>query len=322
MAEPELRRKSLPMFGRPQFKRRKVLGQIKEVSKSTHDSNAEPDVRRKSLPILAQPVPVRRKSLLLDAVSLLQKETLRNRMGNQGSGHRHWKALQHIVCLKSRFPSKPEKPGNETAPVDETTPVAPLVTLEIPKILDITRELEKTINILSKSPGTRTRSEIDILYNWITAQKNMKLFADMSTVTAKGLCQQMGYIKAKPLDIIIHQGERGDFCCILLSGKLSVHARTAQEQDAFETKYIKFPSTLPTSMLGTKVAYLQGREVFGELALLRKKNTRTATIMAGEGMAHIISINKDCYNRLLRNQQSEVNALDIHVITYLTLNFK
>ncbi|ETW09435.1 hypothetical protein, variant 1 [Aphanomyces invadans] len=159
----------------------------------------------------------------------------------------------------------------------------------------------------------------------------------------KNICRELEFLHLRSNDVVVHQGDIGSTCFILISGLVAVYVRSPEEQERFtrlglRKQYPPDPSTtlsgdappvkismdssLPknTSTLqraaapsfGTKVATLKPGATFGEICLIEPDSKRTATVVVDGACssANFIVLTSSSYTKMTATQKTEGTISD------------
>ena len=123
------------------------------------------------------------------------------------------------------------------------------------------------------------QEETDAGEDWMTRILQSKAFLQVPPANIQAMFMRMREIEAKKGDVIINQGEEGDYYYIIKTGKCNV------------TRKSKTGSEL-------KLATLVGGDVFGEEALLSEAKRNASIVMATDGV--LMQLAKNDFNELLK----------------------
>ena len=105
-----------------------------------------------------------------------------------------------------------------------------LIRLPEDLMLRMTPGLKDTLEILSIPPAKRSDEEVKSLYQWIVSQQNISILNGMTSTTACNICREMELQVSERDEVVMHQGDQGFDCYILLTGRVSVYIRDAELQ--------------------------------------------------------------------------------------------
>eukprot|EP00002_Diphylleia_rotans_P030993 TRINITY_DN6416_c0_g2_i1.p1 TRINITY_DN6416_c0_g2~~TRINITY_DN6416_c0_g2_i1.p1 ORF type:complete len:768 (-),score=129.61 TRINITY_DN6416_c0_g2_i1:582-2885(-) len=191
-------------------------------------------------------------------------------------------------------------------------------------------------DILSKNPEERTEDDKNFLRD---CTKRLKFFVNMSPNVHADLCKVMQYVSVPAGEVVFYQGSIGKTFYVILSGSVTVHVKSADEEHQDDRKshagagakdmqgkrasISRLPldkssnassPTVPTIPEATEAPYDFGRlvgtlasgDAFGELALLTNPTApRAASIIAVED-TEFLTIHKTDYDRTLKRIQIQL----------------
>ena len=146
-------------------------------------------------------------------------------------------------------------------------------------MLDIMLTWDQTGSYQVESLEETTDYEDDDSTDWMTRILQTRAFHRIPPANIQAMFMRMESVHHKPGDVIINQGDDGDFFYIIKDGRCMVTRAT------------------PANPKGVKLATLTVGDSFGEEALI-SNNKRNATVtMLTNG--HLMRLNKDDFNSLL-----------------------
>ncbi|KAH9121679.1 hypothetical protein AeMF1_006706, partial [Aphanomyces euteiches] len=193
-------------------------------------------------------------------------------------------------------------------------------------------------------PSERKDTDIAHLYSWLMSQENLSsLFQTMPEKMGKNICRELEFLHLRSNDVIVHQGDIGCTCFILISGLVSVFVRSPDEQlrwtqQGLRDLYPPDPSIgiyaaaaaaaeeaergcattqktphchtgrqLDKAHFGSKVATLKPGATFGEICLIEPDSRRTATVAvdAACSSANFIVLSSSSYTKMTTSQRTE-----------------
>ncbi|KAG9412622.1 hypothetical protein AC1031_015531 [Aphanomyces cochlioides] len=218
------------------------------------------------------------------------------------------------------------------------------VVSRTPELTRITQKLQESIRILKMPPSERKDTDIAHLYSWLMSQENLSsLFQTMPEKMGKNICRELEFLHLRSNDVIVHQGDIGCTCFILISGLVSVFVRSPDEQlrwtqQGLRDLYPPDPSIgiyaaaaavaeeeaergcattqktphhtgrqLDKAHFGSKVATLKPGATFGEICLIEPDSRRTATVAvdAACSSANFIVLSSSSYTKMTTSQRTE-----------------
>ncbi|TMW64266.1 hypothetical protein Poli38472_012888 [Pythium oligandrum] len=202
-----------------------------------------------------------------------------------------------------------------------------------PGLMKINERVLQIIQTLRKPPEDRSENDIKLLYTWLMNQEKISsLFTTMSEVSAKKLCKEMEFLHLKAGDVVVNQGDKGNTCFILLSGLVSVHVRSADDQKKYHrVTRASLDGTSSRQLVdqglitfGPKVVSLTPGATFGELCLIEPDSKRSATVLVDESaqVANFIVLTAASYLRMTRSQTIEGTITDHMAFLQHTLLFR
>ncbi|KDO29994.1 hypothetical protein SPRG_05183 [Saprolegnia parasitica CBS 223.65] len=105
------------------------------------------------------------------------------------------------------------------------------VVIRTPELTRIAQKLQESVRILKMHPSERSDTDVAQLYAWLMSQENLSPV--FKPTIGKNVCREMEFLHLRPNDIIVHQGDIGETCFIVVSGQVGIHVRTPDEQAAF-----------------------------------------------------------------------------------------
>ncbi|OQR98700.1 hypothetical protein ACHHYP_08259 [Achlya hypogyna] len=192
------------------------------------------------------------------------------------------------------------------------------VVIRTPELTRIAQKLQESVRILKMHPHERSDPDVAHLYSWLMSQENLSpLFQTMPEKIGKNICREMEFLHLHPNEIIVHQGDIGETCFIVISGLVAIHVRSPEEQEEFVRSNGRrdFPADPSTSQhearqllasrpsissprrvsafipptpkapvppeglvrMGPRVTVLKAGATFGEICLIEPDSKRTAT---------------------------------------------
>ncbi|ETV80103.1 hypothetical protein, variant 1 [Aphanomyces astaci] len=224
------------------------------------------------------------------------------------------------------------------------------VVSRTPELTRITQKLQESIRILKMDPCDRRDTDIAHLYSWLMSQENLSpLFQTMPEKMGKNICRELEFLHLRSNDVVVHQGDVGSTCFILISGLVAVFVRSPDEQERFtrlglrkcyppdpstSLQHLADPSaskpTPPPSIdpivqrtgsqnfraaamsFGSKVASLKPGATFGEICLIEPDSRRTATVLVDGACssANFIVLTSSSYTKMTATQKTEGTISD------------
>ncbi|ELT96736.1 hypothetical protein CAPTEDRAFT_222490 [Capitella teleta] len=206
--------------------------------------------------------------------------------------------------------------------------------------MGVSNMLQRVLNLISRPPSDRGRTEIDVLLPWLRRRsKLMKKLEREVLITLMKNCQ---YTRASKDDVLIQQGDVGDCFYVMLTGRTSVYIDPLKsgEENALAQQQSKQPKEakkgktqltksttdgeqtlhdideedepevvrlLDRSQFGRFIMHFDAGQSFGEIALMTKESLRNASIVADED-ADLLVIQRDLFNGTLKARQEEEYA--------------
>ncbi|XP_033116831.1 uncharacterized protein LOC117116849 isoform X2 [Anneissia japonica] len=196
---------------------------------------------------------------------------------------------------------------------------------------------EKVVSVLSARPSVRKENDINVLVPWFQVRSD--LFKKLQKETLKDIIRNCEFREYESDHLIIRQGDEGHSFYIILRGTVSIYIRYTNDEDSddgespkadtksSESKERDRPTItseatgvrpkLNRKVYGSYIRTLDGAGLsFGELALIKKSNTRNASVISDSKM-HVIIVNRDVYSRSLKiSQQKDLEERTNFVDTY------
>ncbi|KAF0693470.1 Aste57867_15567 [Aphanomyces stellatus] len=215
------------------------------------------------------------------------------------------------------------------------------VVSRTPELTRITQKLQESIRVLKMKPGERKDTDVAHLYSWLMSQDNLSpLFQTMPEKMGKNICRELEFLHLRSNDVVVHQGDVGCTCFILISGLVMVFVRNPDEQEKFarlslrrlyppdpsvglygdpkpETDHVlqKTGSQVlrtAAANFGAKVATLKPGATFGEICLIEPDSKRTATVVVDSACssANFIVLSSSSYTKMTSSQKTEGTISD------------
>ncbi|XP_071956904.1 uncharacterized protein [Antedon mediterranea] len=208
--------------------------------------------------------------------------------------------------------------------------------------MEMSHMYEKVVSVLSAHPHARQEKDINILVPWFKLKSD--IFKKLKTETLKDIIRNCEFREFEPDHVIIRQGDEGHSFYIILRGTVSIYIKYTNDDDSDDgdtealnddreghrergggrgaaadtTDYTEAVKTkLNRTVYGSYIRTLDSAGLsFGELALIKKSNTRNASVISDSKM-HVIIVNKDLYSRSLQlSQQKDLEERTSFVDTY------
>ncbi|KAF0706806.1 hypothetical protein AaE_013936 [Aphanomyces astaci] len=199
--------------------------------------------------------------------------------------------------------------------------------------------------ILKMDPCDRRDTDIAHLYSWLMSQENLSpLFQTMPEKMGKNICRELEFLHLRSNDVVVHQGDVGSTCFILISGLVAVFVRSPDEQERFTRLGLRKPHRAKDRFpgprflsnyvtytymqnlraaamsFGSKVASLKPGATFGEICLIEPDSRRTATVLVDGACssANFIVLTSSSYTKMTATQKTEVRGRVVVHPTVLT----
>ncbi|CEG48176.1 cAMP-regulated guanine nucleotide exchange factor [Plasmopara halstedii] len=179
-----------------------------------------------------------------------------------------------------------------------------LSRMQLAKGIGVQRPAQRTqreyIKVLAKPKGARTKSEIDMLSEYL---QTLKFFRTLSKSFIRELCEVVEFLGLPAGTCVFREGEVGDLFYIIFSGSVDVNVNSKD-----------FKGNLQM----TKLINLTEGSHFGELALMKGKGVRSATVITREKCQLLVICERD-YNTTLRRMQKKDMVRRIGVLNQISM---
>lgn len=151
------------------------------------------------------------------------------------------------------------------------------------------------VRVLAKKKNARTKSDVEMLSAYLAT---LKFFRALPKTFVRELCTVVDLLKLPPNVTVFREGEVGDLFYIIFAGSVDVVVGSKDVRgNAQQTKLINL----------TDGAH------FGELALLKGRGVRSATVVTREACQLLVICERD-YSATLRRMQKEDLAKRVGVL--------
>ncbi|CCI49372.1 unnamed protein product [Albugo candida] len=155
-----------------------------------------------------------------------------------------------------------------------------------------------------RAPADRSQSDVNAIFQWLMHEEKLKtLLVSMTEHSAKKLCREMEFLHRNATEVLVHQGDKGETCFLILSGAVSIHIRTAEEQE-MHAAYLKSGISADLDIYyGKKVAMLTAGATFGEVSLINANSKRNATVLVDANVerASFVALSSANYLRMTQS---------------------
>ncbi|GMF45859.1 unnamed protein product [Phytophthora fragariaefolia] len=179
-----------------------------------------------------------------------------------------------------------------------------LSRMQIANGIGVQRPLQRTqreyVKVLSKKKHARSKTDIDMLSEYL---QTLKFFRSLPKSFVRELCSVVDFLTLPAGACVFREGEVGDLFYIIFSGSVDVN---------INSKDIKGNVQL------TKLVNLTEGAHFGELALMKGRGVRSATVITREECQLLVICEKD-YNSTLRRMQKKDMAKRVGVLDQIPM---
>ncbi|RLN53217.1 hypothetical protein BBJ29_000511 [Phytophthora kernoviae] len=164
----------------------------------------------------------------------------------------------------------------------------------------VQRSQREYIKVLSKKKHTRTKPDIDMLSEYL---QTLKFFRSLPKSFVRELCVVVDFLTLPSGACVFREGEVGDQFYIIFSGSVDVNISS---------------NDFRGNVQQTKLVNLTEGSHFGELALMKGRGVRSATVVTREESQLLVICEKD-YNSTLRRMQKKDMAKRVGVLDQIPM---
>ncbi|KAG7378419.1 hypothetical protein PHYPSEUDO_010119 [Phytophthora pseudosyringae] len=179
-----------------------------------------------------------------------------------------------------------------------------LSRMQIANGIGVQRPAQRTqreyIKVLTKKKHARTKADIDMLSEYL---QTLKFFRSLPKSFVRELCVVVDFLTLSAGACVFREGEVGDLFYIIFSGSVDVNINSKD-----------FKGNLQM----TKLINLTEGSHFGELALMKGRGVRSATVITREECQLLVICEKD-YNSTLRRMQKKDMAKRVGVLDQIPM---
>ncbi|ETP37483.1 hypothetical protein F442_14707 [Phytophthora nicotianae P10297] len=162
------------------------------------------------------------------------------------------------------------------------------------------RTQREYIKVLTKKKHARTKADIDMLSEYL---QMLKFFRSLPKSFVRELCVVVDFLTLPAGACVFREGEVGDLFYIIFSGSVDVNINSKDFKG---------------NMQMTKLINLAEGSHFGELALMKGRGVRSATVITREECQLLVICEKD-YNSTLRRMQKKDMAKRVGVLDQIPM---
>jgi CRP-like cAMP-binding protein len=179
-----------------------------------------------------------------------------------------------------------------------------LSRMQIANGIGVQRPVQRTqreyIKVLTKKKHARTKADIDMLSEYL---QTLKFFRSLPKSFVRELCVVVDFLTLPAGACVFREGEVGDLFYIIFSGSVDVNINSKDFKG---------------NMQMTKLVNLTEGAHFGELALMKGRGVRSATVITREECQLLVICEKD-YNSTLRRMQKKDMAKRVGVLDQIPM---
>ncbi|KAL3663755.1 hypothetical protein V7S43_011170 [Phytophthora oleae] len=179
-----------------------------------------------------------------------------------------------------------------------------LSRMQIANGIGVQRPAQRTqreyIKVLTKKKHARSKADIDMLSEYL---QTLKFFRSLPKSFVRELCEVVDFLTLPAGACVFREGEVGDLFYIIFSGSADVNINSKD-----------FKGNLQM----TKLVNLTEGAHFGELALMKGRGVRSATVITREECQLLVICEKD-YNSTLRRMQKKDMAKRVGVLDQIPM---
>ncbi|KAK1941082.1 cGMP-dependent protein kinase 1 [Phytophthora citrophthora] len=179
-----------------------------------------------------------------------------------------------------------------------------LSRMQIANGIGVQRPVQRTqreyIKVLTKKKHARSKADIDMLSEYL---QTLKFFRSLPKSFVRELCVVVDFLTLPAGACVFREGEVGDLFYIIFSGSADVNINSKD-----------FKGNLQM----TKLVNLTEGAHFGELALMKGRGVRSATVITREECQLLVICEKD-YNSTLRRMQKKDMAKRVGVLDQIPM---
>ncbi|KAG3153571.1 hypothetical protein PI124_g5335 [Phytophthora idaei] len=179
-----------------------------------------------------------------------------------------------------------------------------LSRMQIANGIGVQRPAQRTqreyIKVLTKKKHARSKADIDMLSEYL---QTLKFFRSLPKSFVRELCVVVDFLTLPAGACVFREGEVGDLFYIIFSGSVDVNINSKDFKG---------------NMQMTKLVNLTEGSHFGELALMKGRGVRSATVITREECQLLVICEKD-YNSTLRRMQKKDMAKRVGVLDQIPM---
>ncbi|KAG6953583.1 hypothetical protein JG687_00012316 [Phytophthora cactorum] len=179
-----------------------------------------------------------------------------------------------------------------------------LSRMQIANGIGVQRPAQRTqreyIKVLTKKKHARSKADIDMLSEYL---QTLKFFRSLPKSFVRELCVVVDFLTLPAGACVFREGEVGDLFYIIFSGSVDVNINSKDFKG---------------NMQVTKLINLTEGSHFGELALMKGRGVRSATVITREECQLLVICEKD-YNSTLRRMQKKDMAKRVGVLDQIPM---
>uniref|UniRef100_H3HCB7 Cyclic nucleotide-binding domain-containing protein n=1 Tax=Phytophthora ramorum TaxID=164328 RepID=H3HCB7_PHYRM len=179
-----------------------------------------------------------------------------------------------------------------------------LSRMQIANGIGVQRPVQRTqreyIKVLTKKKHARSKADIDMLSEYL---QTLKFFRSLPKAFVRELCTVVDFQTLLAGACVFREGEIGDLFYIIFSGSVDVNINSKDFKG---------------NMQMTKLVNLTEGSHFGELALMKGRGVRSATVVTREECQLLVICEKD-YNATLRRMQKKDMAKRVGVLDQIPM---
>ncbi|KAG6955219.1 hypothetical protein JG688_00011976 [Phytophthora aleatoria] len=179
-----------------------------------------------------------------------------------------------------------------------------LSRMQIANGIGVQRPAQRTqreyIKVLTKKKHARSKADIDMLSEYL---QTLKFFRSLPKSFVRELCVVVDFLTLPAGACVFREGEVGDLFYIIFSGSVDVNINSKDFKG---------------NMQMTKLINLTEGSHFGELALMKGRGVRSATVITREECQLLVICEKD-YNSTLRRMQKKDMAKRVGVLDQIPM---
>ncbi|KAE8888727.1 hypothetical protein PF005_g23763 [Phytophthora fragariae] len=179
-----------------------------------------------------------------------------------------------------------------------------LSRMQIANGIGVQRPVQRTqreyVKVLTKKKHARTKADIDMLSEYL---QTLKFFRSLPKTFVRELCLVVDFLTLPAGACVFREGEVGDLFYIIFGGSVDVNINSKDFKGNVQM---------------TKLVNLTEGAHFGELALMKGRGVRSATVITREECQLLVICEKD-YNSTLRRMQKKDMAKRVGVLDQIPM---